>query len=551
MSIRKMIRNYASGIRQNGQLSVVTILALVLAAGWLAHFIYGHAFVKALYEGRSTGCFNNIIEGQAVHTLGYYYEKADIFFFIYSSYAVIISLFLILPLVWLCATRGKAAMLPEGAALVPFDLRGIIKTSRGMVAANAGFVLLCIALFLLFFSLYWSIGNSLAHTGALSEYDILFEMDTPRAIDDIAVFSADHYRTNVHPLYVLFTNPPGMLFHYLLNSKVGAAIVINSSFGACAVSLTSVLLWLRNRNYMSVLLLSSGFGLSTTQIALSSIPETYILASCSLIVTYILFWINLQRKELYFVWWVIAGIFTLGVSSTNFIQTLFCYSLVIYAMTKKSANRLRSSVSLLYRFIVAVFFSVIALSLVQKVIYPASSLFFVPQAYFEEISYTSLFIARHPFTVLPQIFLQFFLVNVVAPLPRIFSMSERTLPAITFEHFQNYTFIGAAAAMVWLCLLCWCILKNASRKENNDYFLPGISLCVLWNIVLHSFYGVRDNGKLEYFNVSSAVTCLVWALFSGSAVPGKKGIKIALAILVFLMGYNNISVMKHIIDLYR
>ena len=78
------------------------------------------------------------------------------------------------------------------------------------------------------FSWYLTLSFRLETTQVFQEYDLLFELDPPRAITDLADYSGDHYRTTVHPIYVLLANPGGSLIRQFTGSEVSAALIANA-----------------------------------------------------------------------------------------------------------------------------------------------------------------------------------------------------------------------------------------------------------------------------------------------------------------------------------
>ncbi len=69
------------------------IISLVVGCICILYFLFGHQLVKAVYEGRSAGVLNRIIEGQSRFPLEVYYRKADA---IFISYLILFSLSAIL-----------------------------------------------------------------------------------------------------------------------------------------------------------------------------------------------------------------------------------------------------------------------------------------------------------------------------------------------------------------------------------------------------------------------------------------------------------------------
>ena len=140
-------------------------------------------------------------------------------------------------------------------------------------------IILAGLLFLLFFSFYFGFSYQLVYKTPIAEYDdILFEIDTARSIIDMTVFSGYHYRTEVHPIYVLLVNPIGELIGRILPSNEMTAVFINVFFGAIGVSLAYLVLRLTNTKTITALLAALLFGFSASQFYLSIIPDTASLA---------------------------------------------------------------------------------------------------------------------------------------------------------------------------------------------------------------------------------------------------------------------------------
>lgn len=77
-----MFRNW---FEENRLLIIVTgVLFLCLVIGWILYALFGHQLIEAMYEGRSIGFLNRIIEGQATNPVELYFEMADRLFCAYS-----------------------------------------------------------------------------------------------------------------------------------------------------------------------------------------------------------------------------------------------------------------------------------------------------------------------------------------------------------------------------------------------------------------------------------------------------------------------------------
>jgi len=411
-------------------------------------------------------------------------------------------------------------------------------------------------LFAFFFFLYYFLSASLANTNVFAENDILFEIDAQRGIKDITQFSYDHYRSNVHPVYVLFMNPPGEILEKITHSPVRAAIILNSFLGAFSVTLSYIVFSFLDFDQKRSLLLAVLFGATTSQLFLSIIPSTMSLAVCSLLVTYLLFVGSIRKKVFHLLPWILAGILTLGTTTTNAVQTLICFGIACYAVNKEKGlfhTLLRCLI-----FIVCVIGITAGLAILQKAVYATTVLFFLPAAYEEDISYASLWIFNIPVVILGQLFKNFFLVNIAAPIPTVIPMDGKSLPALTFAPSSNFTIMGYIGAALWLSLIVLAVISRikwdkdrpGSPWNTSSWILTGLGLCLMFNFVLHCFYGVGWLDKIEYFLYSGHFTFLVLAIISYISKMPVKVMNYLLISLVICLLINNIQIVTGIITLY-
>jgi len=146
-----------------------------------------------------------------------------------------------------------------------------------------------------FFLLYAGLGLTL-HLRApriFTRLDLAFDADVPSRIIDLTRVGGAHYRTQLHPLFVLLLNPPGLLLRGTLrvlgveSSGRLAAILLTAAAGALGVAL--FFLWLRRLN---VVPRSSGlwallFGLSSSQMVFGALPETFAFSGLGLIAAFL------------------------------------------------------------------------------------------------------------------------------------------------------------------------------------------------------------------------------------------------------------------------
>lgn len=401
---------------------------------------------------------------------------------------------------------------------------------------------------LLFFGFYFYNAYKLANSGVFDFFDVFFELDPPRAIDDIAGYSADHYRTSVHPLFVIMVNPLGSFFRHIFQSILLGSIFINSLFGAIGVSLAYLFFELYTRCNRTSLLLAALFGLSTSQFFLSVIPDTASLAIISLIITYIVFYKSLHEKDTPLILWIFAGLFTLGVTTTNVIQTLICYFIYLTAKSVEFKRRLILS----FRLSLWIILFASTLSIIQKILYPTAVLFFLPEVYQEEFSFLSNLLFSQPITKVFQLFKTFFFDALIAPIPRIIPSVRSAIPHITFTNVVNYSIIGIIALII-LIILYFLSFRNIYNKKMDKWIITGISLCLLFNLLLHSFYGLSliQPNHIELFLYTGNTTFLILIIISNVQVTSNYIKTTLVLIFIVVMGINNIIVMEQISKFYN
>lgn len=416
-------------------------------------------------------------------------------------------------------------------------------------------LLFSLALFLVFTALYFTGSLALSQTPAFTENDVMFQLDTTRNIDDITYFGGFHYRTKVHPIFVLLINPSGEILQRVVHNPILAAVIINSLFGAADVALIFLLFAALFESRRKAFLLAMLFGITASQVMLSVIPGMSTISACSLLTTMLLFAYSLHKKAMPDIPWILAGVFTLGMTTTNVAQTLICFGIgSLYVYRDQGLGVILRKIAL---FIACVTGITVGLALIQKVLYPSSVLFFLPEAYTEDVHYASALILRNPGIVLWQLFKNFFLVNIIAPLAAVFPMEGRSLPAVSFTPATLFTPAGYAALLLWIGLGLTGIvnlIKGYRKKPKilteKKVLLIGFVLCLIFNLTLHSFYGVGEHGTIEYFLYSANFTFLVITIWGLLIDIPDRILNILVAALILCSAAANIQVFLQIFHIY-
>jgi hypothetical protein len=501
----------------------ITLVAILLLGG-IVYSLFGHLIVEAMYNGKSISFLNKLIKEQPKKPLEFYLDKENNIYFALNILLVCFAFSL------------SFAFKVVRQQINPFyTLREELKNLSAYLSRNRRNLLISLGLFTLFYCIYLSIGFSL-----IPQYQRLtwFGADHTDAIPGWISRNTRSFHKGSHPLLLLLITPFGSLIHSIISSSEVSVVLVNSFFGASAVFLSSIFFWRLAQKRVEMALLTIVFGLSMTQLVFGSLPETYALAACSIISTYILFLISLQDQKIYFGYWIIAGLFTFSVTITNFVQTLICLSTVVFR------SHIKAKIVSILEYIGVIVSFAFLLSILQKVIFPQAKFFFLPTMVTYETKAVSALVLEHPLVVVEEIIKNFFLVNFIAPFPGIESNPQNPNGLILdfFMHPLNYNLVGAVGAALWLCLFTYGFYKNIRSRRRT--FFNAVLCAVSFNIALHSIFGVN-----EIFLYTCNFSFPVLLLSLNESVFKMSYFRGILILIIVAMAVNNFTVLKQMISL--
>ncbi|MBO3462218.1 hypothetical protein G7B40_006165 [Aetokthonos hydrillicola Thurmond2011] len=489
-----------------------------------SYFTIGHFLIESAYKGEAVSILNSFVKGRYENSLDFYFKRGDMFYLIFNIlvYSFIYSSSFIFK-----TFRDRQQILISFKTKTAPDWLSIVK-SKEIVSS--------FILFLIFYGLYLYFGFLLIHQHDKMDF---FGGDLWKAGRYWTTFSAQKpfYFKGSHPLFLLFVCPWGTLINSLIKSPEITVLILNSFFGAFAVFLTSIFFNKLIEKPTQALLISTVFGLTMSQLVFSTVPETYALAGCSIITTYILFFNFIENKKLDIGYWILAGIFTFGVTITNFIQTLVCFTIAVLAL-KTNKNK----VSLISEYIGTVVTLAFVLSIFQKIIIIHAPYFFLPDMLTTETKYIKSFLFSQPLTVIQELLKHFFLVNFVSssPFNTLHPENGSAIELTFFMRNLDYSLIGAIGTIIWILLLILGVYKNILSAHKNIVVL---ALCgnLLFNLTLYSIFGVN-----EMFLYTCNFTFIVLALATNQSLLNKLYIRVGLISLIILMLINNLTIVKAI-----
>jgi hypothetical protein len=401
------------------------------------------------------------------------------------------------------------------------------------------------ALFLVFFSLYLATGRSLGRTGIFAHDDALFQSDTSRAAGDLTEPGADHYRTKVHPLFVILLNPAGALLRKVTGAPLLAAAILVSCAGALCVVAAHAFFAAIGHGTTAALALACLLGVSASHLIFASIPDTFIFTALGLVVCA---WLALRRPGSLAAA-VPAGIFATGMATTNIALS----SLLFFGGTRQAPGfwrAVRKSAAL----VLLVLTVTAGLSLVQKAVYPSSNLFFTRESFREDAGYVFHPRSAKRARIRGMVLLRHLAVfGIVAPEPQVRPAKDSPVSWVTFHKatLAESAGTGRAAVALLLALDLLAVYGILRHRLYREPVLQSLILSIAFLATLHYFYG-DDLFLYSCSWVFLVLAMLAWGL-RGVSQAGPRwthATNLLLILLAALTALNNLSFLRSLLNLY-
>ena len=406
----------------------------------------------------------------------------------------------------------------------------------GFLQQNATDVVVGLALFVGFWAVYFLLGQAYrAMPGYDERINIFFGADH---LDALKGWVPNHKGT--HPLVLLVVVPAGWILGLVFGSYTLSMIVFAATAGSSTVTLLYALIR-RLTEKMPVAAASAVFfGFSMSQLVFGCIPETYQLATLSLLPSYFLTWLCLKTRKLYYRWWIAAGVATFSITITNTVQTALCLAVVLLA-----TERSRKSIQTYIKFVAWVSLIGFLLSLLQKLLIPEARLFFSLDVYSHEMQYISNLLLDRPLRVVGEIFKTFFFYSWIGqfPIATEFEAGIR-LKMVYYKASLDYGWSGVFAALFWLGLFLRGVWHGLSQPRSRMLALA-IGSCVAFNMALHAVYGTR-----ELFLYTPHFAFAVLLLCLNRSGTNSTFAVVAWWVLAILTAINNLAVVREMLNVF-
>jgi hypothetical protein len=352
----------------------------------------------------------------------------------------------------------------------------------------------------------------------------------------------------------LFLNPVGVLLAKGLGSRLTAAVLMNSVVGALCVVVTMAFLRRAGLSELIAVLFAAILGFSSTHISFGSTPETWIFAALAVILLFFLALAAPGRTAAF----LPAGIFAAGMLTTNVVPAVFAFAAGLFKRVSFGLVIIRTLI-----FGVLVTGCAAALSIVQKLLYPRSAVFFLPDAWLGELGAYSPVVKYSGGVGLNYVWARlidlggvFFLFNVVALETAVgwYSVGGPCLPLKPFVNVDLPRLgpLGIAAAVIWVGLIIWAAYSFFKHRENRTPVLYGLLAVVAFNLLFYFFYGTT----LYVYAICNAFPLLaaVALALRPYGRPGGKTFYVLAAVsscFVILEAINSLRFMYRILAVFR
>lgn len=315
--------------------------------------------------------------------------------------------------------------------------------------------------------------------------DSFFGADSLRIFKDMTERDYNHYRTSVHPLFILFTQPYIFILSRVFG-KLVSAVFLQALAGAICASLFYISTEMLKLKKKTRLIMSFVFISLFSQISFNSFFETYIFAQLGLLAMWAAAIFFIDKKLNLIDYFIITcfGIFNLSITITNFFQFLIFLCLIII-FNKKLNYRLVKFLS-----IIVVSCSIcVSLAQVQNIIWPSAPDFFKAnlEGFLLNKNSEEFLYIRKTLT------LEAILNQIKASTVYQFSIFNNcTGNVCNFIHSKVLDIVAIMAFLVFVSLNGLFVFENRKKFSKHKIYF-GLLLAYLFNFILHLFYGPEES----------------------------------------------------------
>lgn len=401
-----------------------------------------------------------------------------------------------------------------------------------------------------FFCLYLLTGLHFTYKyDTVNPDNLFFEADIHRVFHDLTTYDFDHYRSSVHPLFMLLFFPIVRMMKILFIDPIVSVLIIQAILGTINIYLVKYILEKMNVMKSLKLLLIMIYGFSFSNLVFVGIPETFVFACFFLLSSwaYAFHLIGISKKlgTKEYMFLVLFGVTALAVTVTNIAH--FCIILFIVLFYKHSEKSVIKNVVISFLktlgIVLVSFVLTIGLANIQQAIFPATSNFFNYLIDFvkNKDHGERYYIVRSVSIVnITNVIKGMFLNNIISPNISIYN---------NMMWFDKMGVLSYFSLFIEITLFSYGLYSKIKlHKLKSDYvYICGFLLAILFNIGLHIFYGNEIT-----FLYSQHFTFLIILLLGVLLKDSKSIVTISsLSLVLFVEIVSNLYAVFQMLDIIR
>lgn len=347
---------------------------------------------------------------------------------------------------------------------------------------------------------------------------IWFNADIVRVSETLLDRDANNWRSQVHPLQPILTNPPVQILRILGLSDYNAVMV----FGALTAGLWAAVFYSVFRGIglarVDSLIFTALGAVSSCSVFIFTVPEIYCIGSISVLVVFAMLTVMKSYQLPPLVHAIISAV-SFSITSTNWMAGI---------LASFSTNQYRQA----FRITFDALLIVTLVFAIQKIGFYRTE-FFIPNIGLET-EFVLHELAGSPFDRIKS----FFLFDLFMPPIPPFSVAEYVQgKELSVQFLRLFSMSPAVLAMllVWVVILLFG-LRTALTSNTNKTFVNVVCLFVLFQLAFHFVWG----DEIFLYSANFLPALIIIASF-GTFTQFRPLILIGALMLVGMAGYNNIT----------
>ena len=339
-------------------------------------------------------------------------------------------------------------------------------------------------IFIFFFIVYLTLGMFLSYFSDLTTNDIIFGSDINRVEADLGDVFRNHYRTKVHPLFVLFFQPIVLILNGLISNTTLTCIILSSIVSAISVAIVYKIGTLYNISTKYKIIISLVFGFTFSNIVFSAIIETYCYSQLFLLLLWYyvakIFKNKVNEKNMVY-YLSILGLCNMSVTVTNYV--VFIIATIILLLS----NKLKAKSFLIENIITLVL--CVFLSFYQNMIWHNTAVILdVKNNSSGEVEFIGISsIKANLKNVINNMYLNGFISSDIYST----NFNENIYKTdTTFYYFSDKVQLFLIISILFYMLVLYYTIRNF---KNNVWMNIGLLLTLIFNTTLHFIYGNSES----------------------------------------------------------